>query len=132
MSALAETLVDEWLNCQGFFTIRGMKDGVGEIDLLGDRPLAAGMEAWHVEVQASFRPIGYISKLTKELSQSLGKVRTSSWGREADLLEQCVGAWVRTEFTERSKALARERAWPGVQWQFSGSYVLVGGETVSV
>jgi len=34
---LAESLVDEWLNRQGFFTIRGVKHGVGEIDLLAIR-----------------------------------------------------------------------------------------------
>ena len=37
MALLAESLVDEWLNRQGFFTIRGIKHGVGEIDLLGVR-----------------------------------------------------------------------------------------------
>ena len=37
MAALAESLVDEWLNRQGFFTVRGLKHGVDEIDLLGVR-----------------------------------------------------------------------------------------------
>jgi len=37
MALLAESLVDEWLNRQGFFTIRGVKHGVGEIDLLAIR-----------------------------------------------------------------------------------------------
>src|ERR1017187_8777931 len=113
MAALAETLVDEWPNRKGFFTIRGLKDGVGEIDLLGVRPPATGIEGWHVEVQVSFRPVGYISKLTKELSQSLKKVRSSAWGRETEVLEWCVDGWVRTKFTDRKKALARERAWSG-------------------
>ena len=38
MAALAESLVGEWLNRQGFFTVRGLKHGVDEIDLLGIRP----------------------------------------------------------------------------------------------
>jgi hypothetical protein len=38
MAALAESLVDEWLNRQGFFSVRGVKHGVDEIDLLGIRP----------------------------------------------------------------------------------------------
>jgi len=38
MAALAESLVDAWLNRQGFFTVRGLKHGIDEIDLLGVRP----------------------------------------------------------------------------------------------
>ena len=38
MALLAEQLVDEWLNRKGFFTVRGIKEGVDEIDLLGVRP----------------------------------------------------------------------------------------------
>jgi len=38
MAAFAESLVDEWLNRQGFFTVRGLKYGVDEMDLLGVRP----------------------------------------------------------------------------------------------
>lgn len=34
MALLAEELVEEWLNRNGFFTIRGIKLGVQEIDLL--------------------------------------------------------------------------------------------------
>ena len=66
MALLAESLVDEWLNRQVFFNIRGIKHGVGEIDFLGVRPIGAGLEGWHVEVQASFSPIGYITPLAQE------------------------------------------------------------------
>ena len=34
MALLAESLVEEWLNRKGFFTIRGLKQDVDEIDLL--------------------------------------------------------------------------------------------------
>ena len=37
MALLAEQLVDEWLYRNGFFTLRGIKSGVHEIDLLGVR-----------------------------------------------------------------------------------------------
>lgn len=37
MELLAETLVEEWLNGNGYFTI-GIKEGVAEIDLLGTCP----------------------------------------------------------------------------------------------
>jgi hypothetical protein len=60
MALLDEQLVEEWLNRQNFFTMRGIKCGVDEIDLLAIRPLPAGFECWHVEVQISYRPVGYI------------------------------------------------------------------------
>ena len=57
MALLAEELVEEWLNRQGFFTIRGLKLGVHEMDLLAIRPRPDGsLECRHVEVQASMRP----------------------------------------------------------------------------
>jgi hypothetical protein len=37
MALLAESLVEEWLNRKGFFTIRGIKHGVAEMDLLAIR-----------------------------------------------------------------------------------------------
>lgn len=57
MALLAEELVEEWLNRNEFFTIRGIKLGYHEIDLL-----AIGFEdgktiCRHDEVQASARPI---------------------------------------------------------------------------
>ena len=53
MALLAEELVEEWLNRQGYFTIRGAKVGVGEMDLLAVKPTDGGVECRHVEVQAS-------------------------------------------------------------------------------
>jgi hypothetical protein len=44
MALLAEELVEEWLNRQGCFTIRGIKIGVHEIDLLAVKHTAAGTE----------------------------------------------------------------------------------------
>jgi hypothetical protein len=66
MSLLAESLVEEWLNRNNFFTIRGIKHGVRELDLLGiHRELTGSISGWHVEVQVRFRPIGYIAKITR-------------------------------------------------------------------
>ena len=39
MSLLGEEVVEEWLNRNGYFTIRGIKVGVDEIDILAIRPL---------------------------------------------------------------------------------------------
>jgi hypothetical protein len=44
MALLAEELVEEWLNRAGYFTIRGVKLGVHEIDLLAVRPVTGGLE----------------------------------------------------------------------------------------
>lgn len=117
MPLLAETLVDEWLNRQGFFTVRGIKDGVEEIDLLGVRPTSNSLEGWHVEVQASFRPVNYITPLTKEMARSLGKARTVKVARTEEMLHECVKDWVAHKFTRGDKVAARERAWPGIRWQ---------------
>jgi hypothetical protein len=37
MALLAEEIVEEWLNRDGWFTIRGIKIGVDEIDILAIR-----------------------------------------------------------------------------------------------
>jgi hypothetical protein len=41
----SEDLVEEWLNRQGYFTIRGIKTGVREIDILAVRPSQGVLEA---------------------------------------------------------------------------------------
>ncbi len=117
MPLLAETLVDEWLNRKGFFTIRGIKDGVAEMDLLGVRPTQAGLEGWHVEVQVSFRPVSYIAKLTKALQAKLNKKPNSAWARPPEIVDECIRAWITNKFTSPKKVAARERAWSGIQWR---------------
>src|ERR1044071_7089836 len=108
MSLLAEALVEEWLNRQRFFTLRGLKQGVGEIDLLALRHRADDTpEAWHVEAQVSFRPIGYIAPLTPELALGLGKKQSSVFRRTDQQIAQCVTAWVAKKFLARRKADAR-------------------------
>ncbi len=117
MTLLAETLVDEWLNRKGFFTVRGIKDDVEEIDLLGVRPVSNDLEGWHVEVQAYFQPLDYITPLTKEMAHSLGKARPVEGARTDEMLGECVKEWVAHKFTREDKVAARERAWPGIHWQ---------------
>ena len=61
MALLAEEIVEEWLNRQGYFTIRGIKMGVHEIDLLAVKGKPDGTaECRHLEVQASMRPVGVV------------------------------------------------------------------------
>jgi hypothetical protein len=118
MALLAESLVDEWLNRAGFFTVRGIKHGVGEIDLLGVRPRISALEAWHVEVQASFRPISYIASLPDEAREGFAKSRTSMKVRPPELIERAAAAWVEKKFKSKSKRVARETAWPGMKWKY--------------
>lgn len=57
MALLAEEIVEEWLNRQGYFTIRGVKIGVHEMDLLAVRFNAGAIDCRQTEVQASVRPV---------------------------------------------------------------------------
>ena len=118
MALLAESLVDEWLNRDGFFTVRGIKHGVGEIDLLGVRPIASGLEAWHVEVQASFRPIGYIAPLPGDSLEGFAKSKTSMKTRPAKLMQRAASDWVHKKFKSKAKHAAREVAWKSLNWKF--------------
>lgn len=117
MALLAETLVDEWLNRQGYFTVRGLKGGLGEIDLLGVRSAPSRPQACHVEVQTSFRPVGYIAPLLDEDRAGFAKSKTSAKARPEALVRRSVEAWVAKKFTAPEKAAARERAWPGLTWR---------------
>ena len=118
MALLAESLVEEWLNRRGFFTIRGIKHGIAEIDLLAIRHEETSVTGWHVEVQVSFRPVGYIAKLTDDMARDLNRVRTNASARTPEQIETCARAWVQSKFKASAKAKARERLWPHVQWQY--------------
>lgn len=116
MSLLAESLVEEWLNRDGYFTIRGARFGVSEMDLLAVRQGKSGLEARHIEVQVSTNPIAYISPLTDAQVKSFGKAKTSAWARPRDVLEAAVSAWIEKKFHAAGKVKARNKAWPGLSW----------------
>jgi hypothetical protein len=119
MSLLAESLVEEWLNRKSFFTIRGIKHGIGELDLLGIQREASGLVVgWHVEVQVSFRPIGYITKTTKDMAKASGRARGTAKLRTPDEIEVCAREWVCSKFSGKDKERVRESLWSGVQWSF--------------
>lgn len=116
MSLLAESLVEEWLNRAGYFTIRGARFGVSEMDLLAVRQGPNGLEARHIEAQVSTNPIAYISPLTDAQAKSVGKAKTSAWSRPRETLEISVAAWISKKFTADGKVNARDKAWPGLKW----------------
>lgn len=118
MALLAETLVEEWLNRAGFFTVRGIRAGVDELDLLAVRPGPEELEARHVEVQVSINPVAYITPLTKEDSEKHGKGKTSAWARPKTVLENSVASWVEKKFSSKAKSNTRNKAWPNLSWSF--------------
>ena len=108
---LDEQLVEEWLNRQNFFTMRGIKQGIDEIDLLGVRTSPSGNEFWHVEVQISYRPIGYIGG------------DSNARRRNTTEIEEGAQAWVQKKFTSEKKVMRRNAIAPNANWR----YVLVHG-----
>jgi hypothetical protein len=119
MALLAESLVDEWLNRKGFFTIRGVKQGVGEIDLLAVRPEGDGiLTGWHVEVQVSFRPIGYISKIPKDIALAARRSRTSAKMRSQEEVRSFAKEWVSDKYFGKKKCKVRDKLWPNIRWEF--------------
>ncbi|MCW5685601.1 MAG: hypothetical protein KIT85_14440 [Pseudolabrys sp.] len=119
MALLAEQLVDEWLNRNGFFTLRGIKKGGDEIDLLGVRERNGVLEGWHVEVQASFRPVSYIAKLSKEAQERLGvKSATSAKKRPPDMIDEAIVDWVEKKFRSKKKEKMRAQCWREVKWAY--------------
>ena len=103
MSLLAEEVVEEWLNRQGYFTIRGIKLGVDEIDLLAIRPRTGGeLERRHIEVQVSVRPVSYICRVPKQVQRLTGRAANSA-KRSSDELVTGVAEWVEKKFKKPNK-----------------------------
>ncbi|NRF17425.1 hypothetical protein [Vibrio coralliilyticus] len=115
MALLAEELVEEWLNRQGYFTIRGIKIGVDEVDLLAIRFDENGLpECRHIEVQASMRPVSYISRIPKNLLKP-GQASTSAAERSEPVLRAGVQEWVEKKFRKPKKADVLEKLFPN-EW----------------
>lgn len=116
MALLAEEIVEEWLNRSGYFTIRGIKLGVQEIDLLAIKRLANGeVDCRHVEVQASMRPVSYISRVPVA-DQKLGRAANSA-KRSANELKVGVAEWVQKKFHHPKKQSLRQQLW-AASWRY--------------
>lgn len=113
MALLAEEIVEEWLNRQGYFTIRGVKIGVHEMDLLAVRFTASGLDCRHVEVQASVRPVSYLTGVPKAVQKETGRAGGSARLREEQELRQGVREWVQKKYDHPEKKQVRERLAPG-------------------
>lgn len=112
MALLAEEIVEEWLNRQGYFTIRGIKMGVHEIDLLAVKSVKnEKVECRHIEVQASMRPVSYISRVPKK-DQKAGRAANSAKRSDQELIQGVV-EWVETKFHRPDKKALMTRLWKG-------------------
>ena len=114
MALLAEEIIEEWLNRQGYFTIRGIKIGVDEVDILAIKPSKDGdVECRHFEAQCSTRPIGYISSVPKEIQKVTGRSGTSARMRTKEELVMGVDEWIEKKFTKKKKQDIFKKLYPG-------------------
>jgi hypothetical protein len=114
VALLAEELVEEWLNRQGYFTLRGAKIGVQEMDLLAVRFEPDGsIMCRHVEVQVSVNPQSYLTRLTKDDQKVLGRSATSKGKRSSDVLNRGADAWVAKKFGHGGKQTLLQQLAPG-------------------
>ncbi len=116
MARADETIVQEWLNRRGYFTIRSLKKGRTECDLLAVS--LQNSDAVHVEVNVSINPIGWIGK--RDLSgQELpgGKDRTDTQ------IEEGITDYVNRKYRNDNATELRERLWPEQDnWRFMYVY----------
>ncbi len=117
MALLAEEIVEEWLNRQGFFTIRGIKIGVQEMDILAVKNNNGNLECRHIEVQASIRPVTYVTKVPKELQKLTGRASGSAKQRTPEELKHAVEEWVQNKFLMEKKHHLRESLVAGI-WTY--------------
>lgn len=112
MALLAEELVEEWLRCQGYFAIRGVRLGVHEMDLLAVRHQAGRQpDRRHIEVQATMRPVSFISRVPR-LARQAGRPANSAKRTPAEIA-QGVAEWVQTKFRRPDKQALMQSLWPG-------------------
>jgi hypothetical protein len=114
MSLLGEEVVEEWLNRNGYFTIRGIKVGVDEIDILAIRPCPDGKyECRHIEVQVSINPISYITKVPAAIRKQTGIGPHNAKRRDVAQLRQGVHEWIEAKFNLPRKVQLRNSLCPG-------------------
>lgn len=112
MALLAEEVVEEWLNRKGYFTIRGTKVGVDEIDLMAIRFKEKGVECRHIEVQASIRPIGCIAPIPKHMLKEGQSSRQAGKKRSDEVLKAGVKEWVQKKFMKENKLKLMKSIFP--------------------
>lgn len=117
MAILAEEIVEEWLNRQGYFTIRGIKLGVHEIDLLAIRIDEQRIDCRHIEVTASIHPVSYLTDVPKAIQKETGRKPKSTKERTEVELRKGIQEWVDKKFNLKPKNQLRNKLYPG-DWSF--------------
>jgi hypothetical protein len=112
VALLAEEIVEEWLNRSGYFTIRGAKLGVHEMDLLAVRMTTDGPECRHIEVQVSINPVSYITGLAKAVRRKTGRAAGSAKKRTPAELRAGVGEWIKKKYDLEPKDELRQKLVP--------------------
>lgn len=113
MSLLAEEIVEEWLNRQGYFTIRGIKLGVQEIDLLAVKPVRGGLDCRHIEVQSSINPTSYLCPLPKAVQKRDGVGPYNARKRTVPEMRRGAAEWVEKKFNHPKKLALQKRLYDG-------------------
>ena len=84
------------------------------MDLLAVRLTpVAGWECRHVEVQASIRPVSYLTKLPKDVAKESGRARGSAKQRTEAELRAAVREWIRTKYDHPVKKKTLLKLAPG-------------------
>jgi len=117
MALLAEEIVEEWLNRNGYFTIRGIKLGVHEIDILAIKLKGLEIEARHIEVQASSNPVSYLCQLSKRLRKETGRSPQSTKPRSIKEIEESIDEWLDRKYHQKRKNELRHSLYPG-NWNY--------------
>ena len=116
MALLAEELVEEWLNRNGFFTIRGIKVGVYEIDLLAIGFKNGETICRHIEVQDSVNPISYLCSLPKKF-QNAGRGPNNAKKRSEIEISTGVNEWVEKKYHLPATEKLRKQLYDA-KWKF--------------
>ena len=117
MALIAEEVVEEWLNQQGYFTIRGIKLGVHEMDILAVKIQGTNVDLRHYEVQASVNPVSYISSVPKAIQKSEGRHANSAKARTSEEIAEGVKEWIEKKFLHPKKQNLRQWLAAG-EWSF--------------
>src|SRR5258708_37889487 len=79
------------------------------MDLLALRPTANGVECRHLEVQASVRPISYLTRVPKAVQMATGRAAGSAKTRAEEELRQGISEWIAKKYDHPEKQRVRNR-----------------------
>lgn len=113
--------MEEWLNRKAYFTIRGVKVGNSEIDLLAVSFDDA--DALHVEVSVSTNAVSWTCPWPKRLREETGYRERTNKPRTPEQLEECVNEWVRGKYEndradDKKIEKRREELCPNRHWRY--------------